>query len=595
MTRPSGTLWSFFFSLLKRRWLSLLFIQLLCLGWSLDQTLWPVIFGDLTDKVILQGDGPRTVWGTLSPLILWSIVLWFLVEMSSRSGNMLMAVTLPKIEADVRMTMFSYVQGHSHRFFADHLAGGIANKIADMARGIHDILQVFVSMVVPMFVTLLIAIVLFAFINPLFAALLAGWMALHTAICCYFAKECSRRSHEHSEARSTLAGALVDSISNHLTVKLFARQKYEQSYLGSYQHEEMAKNKSALLYSEKMKMALSWLCFIGTYLAINGYALYCWQKNTLTTGELVFVFNTIWNFTSMAWLVTLELPRLFTTFGTCRQALSVIHTPHDIIDAVGAVPLKVTRGAINFENIDFGYGKDLLFENLSVDIEAGQKVGLVGFSGAGKSTFVHLILRYYDVSSGTIWIDNQEIAKVSQASLHHQVAVIPQEATLFHRSLLENIRYGRSDATADEVIAAAKLAHCHDFIKELPDGYDTLVGDRGVKLSGGQRQRLAIARALVADAPILILDEATSALDSVTEKYIQQGLTYLTRGRTTIVVAHRLSTLVDMDRILVFSRGRIIEDGSHVQLLARNGHYANLWNMQVGGFLPEYDIGTHYA
>jgi ATP-binding cassette subfamily B protein len=344
-----------------------------------------------------------------------------------------------------------------------------------------------------------------------------------------------------------------------------------------------------------MKFVLSCICFVVACVAINGYALYAWQIGEISTGSFVFIFNTVWNITSMAWLVTLELPKLFAAFGVCRQALSVLQIPHDVVDDKQAPALKVTYGVITFENVDFGYHQQLLFQKLSVEIASGQKIGLVGFSGAGKSSFVHLILRYYDAIAGSIYIDGQPIAKVSQDSLHRQIAMIPQEATLFHRSLIDNIRYGRSDATRNEVIAAAKMACCHEFIQKLPQGYDTLVGDRGVKLSGGQRQRLAIACALLTNAPILILDEATSALDSVTEQYIQQGLAHLMRGRTTIVIAHRLSTLVDMDRILVFSHGAIVEDGTHAQLLANGGHYTNLWSMQVGGFLPEYELGKNYA
>lgn len=589
------TKWNFVWSIVKRHWLSLLLIQFLWLGWALDTTLWPIIFGDLTDKITTHTEGPRNVWALLWQPITMGVILWIYIESSYRAGGLMMAYLLPKFEADFRMSMFSYVQGHSHRFFANHLAGSVANKIADMTHNVHEIARLLLTLIIPSIVAVIIATILFAFVSPLFAGLLALWMAVHIGICVYFARGCGERSQMHGEARSTLSGMLVDSLSNHLTVKLFGRQYFERRFIGRYQKEEQKKNRSALIYVEKMKIAIAIACFLGACLGINGYMLYSWQQGTISTGDVVFIFNTVWNITSMAWIVGLELPRLFTAYGICKQALNIIEQPHDVVDTPQAADLHVTHGAISFNNVTFSYGKDPFFDNLSLHIPSGQKVGLVGFSGAGKSSFVHLILRYFDVSSGTILIDNQNISDISQASLHRQIAMIPQDATLFHRTLMENIRYGRSDATDDEVIAAAKFAHCHEFIKELPEGYNTLVGERGVKLSGGQRQRIAIARAMLADAPILILDEATSALDSVTEKYIQQGLTYLMRGRTTIVVAHRLSTLTDMDRILVFSRGKIIEDGTHTELLARNGHYATLWNMQVGGFLPDYEIGKNYA
>lgn len=585
----------FLWAIIKRHGWSLLLMQIFWLGWALDSTLWPIIFGDLTDIITENSSGPREIWPLLARPIIWGVILWVGLEISYRIGGLIMAYALPRFEADIRLSMFNYVQGHSHRFFANHLAGTVANKIADMTQNVHEIVRLLVTLIIPSFVAVLIAMVLFFFVSPFFAALLTLWMVLHVGICLYFMRGCGQKSQIHSESRSTLSGMLVDSLSNHLTVKLFGRQFFERNFIGRYQKEEQQRNKNALVYIEKMKVAIALACFICSGLGINGYMLYAWQQGMITTGEVVYLFNTSWNITSMAWMVGLELPRLFTALGICRQALTVIDEPHDVVDNAGASDLTVKNGEIQFKNVTFSYGREPLFENLNLNIRAGQKVGLVGFSGAGKSTFAHLILRYYDVDSGEITIDDQNIAQISQASLHRQIAMIPQDATLFHRSLMENLRYGRADATDEEVIAAAKLAHCHDFIKELPEGYDTLVGERGVKLSGGQRQRLAIARAMLADAPILILDEATSALDSVTERYIQQGLTYLMRNRTTIVVAHRLSTLTDMDRILVFSRGKVVEDGTHADLLARSGHYATLWNMQVGGFLPDYESGKSYA
>jgi ATP-binding cassette subfamily B protein len=261
--------------------------------------------------------------------------------------------------------------------------------------------------------------------------------------------------------------------------------------------------------------------------------------------------------------------------------------PHEIVDLVSAKPLKVTQGKIEFKQVSFHYDEGThLFKNKNIIIPAGQKVGLVGFSGSGKSTFVNLILRLFDVESGEITIDGQNIKVVTQASLRENIAMIPQDISLFHRTLMDNIRYGRIEASDLDVIEASKKAHCHEFITQLADGYQSLVGERGIKLSGGQRQRIAIARAMLKNAPILILDEATSALDSMTEKHIQDGLHLLMKNRTTIVIAHRLSTLSEMDRILVFDLGKIIEDGTHETLINANGHYARMWQMQAGGFLP---------
>lgn len=274
--------------------------------------------------------------------------------------------------------------------------------------------------------------------------------------------------------------------------------------------------------------------------------------------------------------------------GNCKQALSILGKSHDIVDAKDAKPLLVTRGKIEFKEVTFHYNEGTyLFKNKNIIILPGQKVGLVGFSGSGKSTFVNLILRLFDVESGTIKIDDQSIKNVTQQSLREQIALIPQDITLFHRTLMENIRFGDMNAKDEEVIAISKKAHCHEFISQLKEGYQTVVGERGIKLSGGQRQRIAIARAMLKNAPILILDEATSALDSLTEQYIQEALDEMMHNKTTIVIAHRLATLSKMDRILVFDKGKIIEDDSHEALLRLDGHYARLWQMQAGGFLPK--------
>jgi ABC-type multidrug transport system fused ATPase/permease subunit len=275
-------------------------------------------------------------------------------------------------------------------------------------------------------------------------------------------------------------------------------------------------------------------------------------------------------------------------FGTIKEGLSKITKPIELTDAPGAQPIVVPKGEIVFDQVCFSYnsGRDV-FDNLSLTIPAGQKVGLVGFSGAGKTTLCQLLLRNYDLNSGQIRIDDQNIAGVTQDSLRAQIAVIPQDTSLFHRSLAENIGYGRPDASMEEIVAAAKAAEAHDFIMKLPAGYETLVGERGIKLSGGQRQRIAIARAILKNAPILLLDEATSALDSVTERLIQTALNHAMAGRTTIVVAHRLATLTNLDRLIVLEHGQVIEDGSLSELLARNGRFAQLWQMQAGGFLPD--------
>ncbi len=302
---------------------------------------------------------------------------------------------------------------------------------------------------------------------------------------------------------------------------------------------------------------------------------------------MVQFFYTIFNLALVVWTVADKAPEFFQSIGIAKQALSVMQDPQDILDHPQAVALKVKQGEIVFENVSFCYGKRKIFHNKNLHIAPGEKVGLVGYSGAGKSTFVNLILRFFPVEKGRILIDGQDIAAVTLESLRSSIALIPQDPTLFHRTLEENIRYGDVEASQDEVLIAAKLAHCDEFIKACPKGYNSLVGERGTKLSGGERQRIAIGRAMLLKAPILLLDEATSALDSVTEKYIQESLDKLMKNRTTIIVAHRLSTLSKMDRILVFDQGKVIEQGTHLELLSKKSHYAHMWQMQAGGFLPD--------
>lgn len=286
------------------------------------------------------------------------------------------------------------------------------------------------------------------------------------------------------------------------------------------------------------------------------------------------------------WYMGKELTNLFGDLGMVKNGLTILNIPHENVDQKGAKALQIRDGSIEFKHVNFGYkNNNRLFDDLNIKIAPGTKNGLVGFSGSGKTTFTNLILRLYDLQSGSICIDDQSIDKVSQDSLHAAIAMVPQDTSLFHRTLMDNIRYARPDASDLEVIEASKQAHCHEFISQLPDGYQTLVGERGIKLSGGQRQRVAIARAILKNSKIVILDEATSALDSVTEKHIQEGLKILMVDRTTIIIAHRLSTLAEMDRILVFNKGAVVEEGTHKELLAKNGFYAHMWQMQVGDML----------
>jgi ATP-binding cassette subfamily B protein len=571
------TLLAFSWHFLKKHWIMLLLIQIFSFAWSLDHTLWPYIIMNLIDIISNFTGDKAGAWHALSGPIVMGLILWITVEIFFRLSGILSASLFPRLEANMRMSMFDYVLHHSHLYFSNHMAGAIANKISDMPQSMTRLLQQIIYLFMPVSLALMISTILFAQISSFFAMILVGWVIIHLSICFAFSKKCGDYSNIHAEARSDLSGKIVDCLTNNTNVRLFARNRYEHQYLSYFQHNEMKKHWQSLWYIEKMKIALGIASFLGVGIALNWYMLYSWQQGHLSAGEVVFIFNTTWNITMMAWLAGLELPLLFKAIGVCRQALTIIQDLHDITDTPGAKALQVIRGEIVFDHVTFHYLKHQnLFEDKTITIKAGQKVGLVGFSGSGKSTFANHIL-----------IDGQDISKVMQDSLREQISMIPQDPSLFHRSLMENIRYGRLNATDEEVIEASKKAHCHEFIMKMPEKYDSPVGERGIKLSGGQRQRIAIARAILKNAPIIILDEATSALDSVTEREIQEGLEHLMQGHTTLVIAHRLSTLSGMDRILVFKEGKIVEDGSHEELLKTHGHYARMWGMQAGGFLPE--------
>lgn len=563
-------------------------MQFLWFAWSLDQTVFPLLFGKIIDGFTNYVGLRAEAWPVLSAPILAAMGLWVGIEISFRLGGILMANVFPKLEKQIRMYMFSHMQDQSQAYFSTHFAGNISTKISDMVDNMNHVLNLIITLFLPMFLAVIISTVIFYQLSPFFAMVLIGWALIHMGIGIMYASRCTYYSTIHSETRSQLNGRIVDSLTNYFAVKIFSNKKYELNFVGELQKQEQKQNKQQLVYIEKVRVVLGILSFLGPGLGLNGYAYWCWTHHLVTVGDIVLVFNTSWNIIMMLWWASIELPNFFKGIGVCQQALSLLQAPITLVDAPQAKELSIRQGKIQFQKVHFQYpNMSPLFSNKSILIKPGQKVGLVGYSGSGKTTFVNLILRLFDIQSGQILIDDQDIAGVTQDSLRKAISFIPQDPTLFHRTLLDNIRYGMPDAFEEDVIVAAQKAHAHEFIMTLPQEYHTPVGERGMKLSGGQRQRISIARAILKNAPILILDEATSALDSFTEANIQESLSTLMTGKTTMVIAHRLSTLLNMDRILVFDRGKIVEDGTHEALLAKQGLYHSLWEAQVGGFLPD--------
>jgi len=551
--------------------------------------LLPYAVKEIIDAVTLAKQMGADIFATsTNALILFASLNLGIVLFSRASGAMLV-MTGPYLRREIRKSLFSYLQHHSHRYFISHFAGSLASRIAEVSMSSMHALWTITFDFYPLIIKSVVALVILFNANGDLALVLSLWLGVYIYVSYLLAKRCREYAQDFAAARSLVTGKIVDSVTNVMNAKMFARRQYEEDYLTDYLNHEVDHALRTYWYMEKLR----WFQFTAAMvlmIGIVGYALKIWSEGDLTVGEFSMVAGLAILLIEAARGLSRSFLEFFEYIGNISDGVSIFIQPHEIVDKPDAPVLKVDRGEITFNDVTFVYHEGLqVFEHLDVTIEPKQQVGLVGFSGSGKSTFVNLILRLFELQGGAINIDGQNILNVTQDSLRENVSMIPQDPQLFHRSLMENIRYGRLDASDDEVIEAAKKAHAHEFILQTEMKYESLVGERGVKLSGGQRQRIAIARAILKDSPILILDEATSSLDSVTEKKIQQGLDTLMKGRTVVVVAHRLSTISHMNRILVFDQGRIIEDGSHQQLLQRNGHYAHLWNMQAGGFLPEKD------
>ncbi|MBM3886801.1 ABC transporter ATP-binding protein [Candidatus Dependentiae bacterium] len=517
------------------------------------------------------------------------IVINFIVfdNITWRSITYLKYRFLPLILNNADNTLLNYTLQHSHQFFQERMAGKLSKQLFNCIDGIEKIISSSASHLLRA-TSLLLAAFIFAYrVNPVFLIILMAWGFIFFSISLYMSKKLTLLSENQSTKESILGGQTIDSITNSFSVALFAQRETEiirraaalRNYKEAYQKKE--------IYALTMHAIQGGL--IAVMMALATYFLvYFYGKGLVTIGDFALILGISMETGHMMWFTMGEVDELNKVIGKCNESLKSLMVPIEIQDISNAISLNCTQGTITFDNVKFNYkGSEGLFYNKSIKIEAGQKVGLVGYSGSGKSTFVNLILRLYDVADGTIMIDGQDIRQVTQNSLRANIAMIPQDPLLFHRSLMENIRYGKINATDEEVFEAANKAHAHEFIIKLPEGYNSLVGERGVKLSGGQRQRIAIARAILKNAPILILDEATSQLDSVTENLIQKSLWELMQNKTTIVIAHRLSTLLHMDRILVFDNGKIVEDGTHHDLLNKNQLYKNLWDAQVGGFLGD--------
>lgn len=483
-----------------------------------------------------------------------------------------------------------HVARQSWAFFQNDFAGRIANKVMQTGPAVRESLVALITGVWYILVYGTAALVLLAAADAWLTLPILLWFAGYVLMLRWFVPRMRDRSKDVSEARSWLVGRIVDTYTNILTVKLFARARDEDAYMRQAFDEHTGLFHASLRLNTAFSFCLSTLnamLVTGT----GGMAIYLWMLGKVEVGTVAMALPLSWQIISIAGWVAMRVTEIFENIGVVQEGMSAISRPITLTDRPDAKPLKVTRGEIEFQDIRFGYGRESgLIDGLSLKIEAGERIGLVGRSGAGKSTLVNLMLRFFDLEDGRILIDGQDIAQVTQESLRTQISVVTQDTSLLHRSIRENIRYGRPDAPEEDVVRAAQLAQADSFIPDLEDwrnrrGFDAHVGERGVKLSGGQRQRIAVARVILKNAPILVLDEATSSLDSEVEGAIQASLDTLMAGKTVIAIAHRLSTIARMDRLVILDHGRIVEQGTHEELLRSGGHYAELWRRQSGGFI----------
>lgn len=518
------------------------------------------------------------------PTIGLIVLLLLVIDLAALLRGVFHARWSPMVSNRIWTDLSDYVHNQSISFWTGRMAGKVHTQILYVTKGFEAIIDFW--RIVCLFAVIVVNMGLIFSINT-YVAIMFGIVFVFRAIYSWImVKPMNKSAKDYSSANSEVSGKSVDSISNFSVVKLFAGVAREREYLEPSRQKAIKAHKYKF-YIQRwfwgFPMVIWDICYGITLLL----CVWLYMRGEITVAEIVFTNSVFFTVMGTIGQIVNQIPNITDVMGAASRAYEELSVPNDVVDIPNAPALRVTCGEIEFRNVSFKYKRKWVLRNFNLKIRCGERVGFVGASGAGKTTLVNLLMRFYDPTHGEILIDGQNIHDVTQDSLRESIAFIPQEPTMFNRTLRENIAYGRRGATDYEIRAASKRAMAHEFIMSTDKKYDSMVGDRGIKLSGGQRQRVAIARAFLKNAPILILDEATSALDSETEVCIQKSFDELADGRTTLAIAHRLSTLRNMDRIVVLSSGRVIEQGTHNQLLRAGGEYARLWHMQSGGFLQE--------
>jgi len=548
------------------------------------------ILGQVVDW--LSESNPETfIEQSGSTLIGMGIFMLILIPLSNAMRSLIVHQTLMgNFPMSVRWMAHRYLLNQSYGFFQNEFSGRIATKVMQTALAVRDTVMKLLDVMLFVAIYMVTALILVASADPRLCIPLIIWLFFYIIVQRYFVPKMKKIAMVQADARSLMTGRIVDSYTNIITLKLFSHSNRESAYIRDGMSEFLNTVHPQMRLVTKLNICL-WALNMSLVFSTAALGIYLWLNGSITPGAIAIVMSLAIRLTSMSHWILWEISGLFENIGTVQDGINTLSVPSKVNDKPNAIALNVHRGDIIFDSVNFSYNtNEAVFENLDLQIPAGEKVGIVGRSGAGKSSLVSLLLRFYDIQSGAITIDGHNIEGVRQESLRSNIAMVTQDTSLLHRSVRENIMFGRPEATEEEMVVAAKKAQAHDFILSLRDnvgrgGYDAHVGERGVTLSGGQRQRIAIARVLLKDAPILVLDEATSALDSEVEAAIQLSLYQLMEGKTVIAIAHRLSTIAAMDRLIVFDEGKIIEQGTHQELLRKNGIYTKLWGHQSGGFL----------
>ena len=567
-------------------------MALLSAGTSIYDALLFALLGFVVDW--LGQVAPGQLWAERGGvLLLLAVVLLAsiaLVALQTIVKHQTLAINFP---LRLRWNFHRLMLGQSMAFYADEFAGRITTKIMQTALAVRDMIFTTADVVIGMGVYMVTILLLAAGFDGWLMLPFLLWAVAYGLACWYFVPRLSKVSRAQADARSVMTGRITDAYTNIATVKLFSHTRREAQFARAAM-EDFRQTGYAQMRLVSIFETVNHALIVLLILAACGTALWLWSIGQVGTGAVAAVTAMALRLSGMSHWVMWEMTSLFESVGTIQDGINTLSRPRAVVDTPGAKPLVVTRGEVRFDDVTFSYrdGARPVIENLNLTIHPGEKVGLIGRSGAGKSTLVNLLLRFHDVQKGRILIADQDIAKVTQDSLRHAIGMVTQDTSLLHRAMRDNILYGRPDATEAQMLTAAKRAQADEFIDQLTDlqgrrGYEAHVGERGVKLSGGQRQRVAIARVMLKDAPVLLLDEATSALDSEVEAAIQESLQELMKGKTVIAIAHRLSTIAALDRLIVLDAGRVVEEGTHAQLLARGGIYAGLWARQSGGFLGE--------